>query len=148
MSNSDWSRPKSDAAQIPPLVQSDGAIMGELKAFTTECVRSRFIQNELLKTDLALIDDALRFYAVRNWMSVRSVINDLTDKNEIDDLIETVNPESRFHQNRNAVHNLVACLGFWRAAGYFAEADQMVTAFNLLSEEATWNARFLQAHGR
>jgi hypothetical protein len=30
----------------------------------------------------------------------------------------------------------------------FAIADQMVTVLNLFSEEAAWNTRFLQAHGR
>lgn len=149
MNNSDWATPNSDAARTPPLTQSDLVMIKELKRLTAECVGWRIGQNNMLKTDLELIDDALRFHAVEGWMSVRSVINNLTDKNEIDDLIETVNPESSFHGNRNAVDNLVGCLTFWgRTMGFFAEADQMVTVFNLLSEDAAWTARFLQAHGR
>jgi hypothetical protein len=81
-------------------------------------------------------------------MSVRSVINILTDQNEVDALIETVRPESKFHLNPKGVRDLVACLIYWRARGFIANADQMVRVFNFLSEEAAWNARFLQAHGR
>jgi hypothetical protein len=148
MSKSDWDRPKSDAAPVSGLSQADYAMMKELKESTARVVGWIFEENERLKRHLALIDDALQFYAVDSWMSVRSVVNILTDKNEVDKLIETVRPESKFHQNPKGVLDLVVGLSYWRARGFFKDADQVVTAFNILSQEAVWNARFLQAHRR
>ncbi len=104
-------------------------------------------ENGKLDDDLALIDDAITSKGIDNWMSVGSVINVLTDKTEIDKLIESVPPTSKFHKDSLgyvAVKNLVSCLEYWRTEQLVSNQDSVVKVFNILTERRQENLSLLE----
>jgi hypothetical protein len=102
-------------------------------------------ENEKLTTDLALVDDAIRSRGIDNWMSVYSVTNILTDKNEVDKFINGVPQTSRFYKSYPAVQRLVECLYYWMNEGLFFSQDSMVKAFNALADRLADNIFMMES---
>jgi hypothetical protein len=123
----------------------DRQIAKAIKKLGPFCVTAIKGENIRLVFDLELIDDAITFHAIDGWMSVWSVINLLTDKNEIDAVIEEVEPKSKFHKNPAIVRKFVDGLLYWKAEGFILNQDSMAKVFDVLHERMTDNVRFLES---
>ncbi len=103
------------------------------------CIDSITKENVRLAADLKLIDDALTHHGVDGYMSVRSVVNALTDEKEVEKLICGVPLASHFYNNRSTVKKLVAGLSRWTAEQLFSPQDSMTKAFNILAQRREEN---------
>jgi hypothetical protein len=122
---------------------ADKQVAREITKLGAACLAATKKQNTLLISDMALINDAITYHAVDSWMTVWSTINVLTDRGEVEKLIESVRPESKFHKNLNAVAALAARLMHWRNEGLISNQNSMAEAFDLLNKQLTDNIDFL-----
>ena len=107
------------------------------------CIDSVALENEQLALDLARIDDALTSHGIDDWMSVWSIINVLTEKTEIDKLVNEVPPTSRFYKKYEEVDSLVGSLELWMEEGLISSQDSMVKVFNILTTRRKENSIML-----
>jgi hypothetical protein len=112
----------------------------------TACIEHVEKENRELASALMLVNDAITNHAVRDWLSIRSVVSDLTDGNEVNKVVERVTPGSLFYGNRNAVAKLVDRLEYWRKEGVFFNQDSIRKALVSLDRRQAENNRFLQDH--
>lgn len=116
------------------------------KEMATEYVASTRTDTQRLTSDVPLIAEALQLKIVQEWFPVRSVISILTNKDEVDGIVQTVPPESTFYHNPARVRRVAGCLSYWRERNFFNNHDAFANAFNVLTGELTENVLFLDAH--
>ena len=92
-----------------------------------------------LSGDIELIEDATAPGALPNYLTVYTTIENMTDKNEIDILIESAPAGSRFYQNRAAARELVTCLERWLAEKLITRQHQLVDVLKILDKEREKN---------
>lgn len=125
------------------LSAADYEEMSAIKGMAFECVDWVKHNKNRLETTLPLIEEALRLKIFDNWLPVRSVINNLTDKNVVNDITEAVPPESTFFDKPARVLDIVVVLNYWKGRGFLRDQDQFVYAFNVLSDALEEDIRFL-----
>ncbi len=96
-------------------------------------------ENARLTVDLKFIQTIIDSRELDNWMSVWSIINILTDKTEVDKLINEVPTTNPFHRNYSAVHLLVDGLNYWLGTGMISNQDSLLHAFNILGDRLAEN---------
>lgn len=118
-------------ANAQPL--TDKQIAGEMLGFIAgPCIESMTKENTQLSAAIALVDDAISLGGIGDYMTVRTVIDILTDSNEVDKLIGGCNPSSKFHKNHFVVHELADSLIHLRDEGLVEDRDMLVQALNAM----------------
>ena len=97
------------------------------------CIHSLTVENRRLAVHLKLIDDALASGGIDRYMSVRSVMNILIDRGEVEKWVRGVPPGSRFYKNYTSVNMLVDSLDYWVKDGLLSDQDSIGEAFSAMT---------------
>lgn len=140
---------KLQAIKLPgsALDSADRIMIMKIKELGAECMKVSALRREILTKTINILTDAFDNRGVDGWMSVRSTIEALTDKTEVDKLINSVPAGSRFHNDSVAVAELVQTLRYWVNEYFFDLKDSLVTAYNILEEEERYYASFIRDNG-
>lgn len=107
------------------------------------CIKFLTAENSRLVATMELIDDAILFGGIDDYMTVGTTINILTDAREVEKLIGC-NPKSKFHKNRPLVHLFVeSLLDFRDEKRLITNQDTLVKAFNAMTAQRRQNLLFV-----
>ncbi len=117
--------------------------LGELSPDRAKYLASLRRENWQIWNDLNLIHDLVNG-GMDSYMTVWTVVNNLTDVREVKKLTDWAPPGTRFHENPRAVRALVACLERWRKLGVFSSQDSLQRAFDALNARGLENSDLLE----
>lgn len=100
-------------------------------------------ENRLLDSSIFLINDLIENHGVDDWMSLRSILENFTDKYEVDKLIETISPESAFHKNPQRVAAFVREMRGWIDLGVLSPGTSFFKALATLEEKRSQNEELI-----
>jgi len=128
----------------PTVAFSDEQIEMMMVAYIgTRCLLGISEENKRLTKDIILLDDAIAFHGIDKWSWVGSVIEELTDKTEVDKMMEDLPPQSKIYRNYAAIAEIVNCLSYWRREQVISEHDTMLKAVDILIAHLIENMQLL-----
>jgi hypothetical protein len=126
------------------MVAADKQLKQELGTLNAGCPKLIFQENKQLSDDLSLINNLIAYSGMDRWMTIWSVIENLTDGTECEKLTEDTNPESKFRKNPVAVHRLRICLEHWLDEGLILYSTTLKGASVILTERLEENVILLK----
>ncbi len=133
-------RPKITAS----MVAAERQLKQELSTLNAGCPKLIVKENKKLSDDLSLINDLISWSGMDRWMTIWSVIENLTDGTEFNKLTEDTNPKSKFHKNPAAVHGLKICLEYWLDEGLILNSTTLMKTAGILTERLEENIALLK----
>jgi hypothetical protein len=124
-------------------LESIGCHADDLKLLDTQCTESVKIETGRLTLTLSMINYAIAHRVIGVGQTVDSVTRNLTDDDEVYEIIERVPPKSIFHKNPEEVRRFVDWLNYWKTEGHYGGQDSLFQIFNLLTARLAENTRFL-----
>lgn len=122
--------------------QEDVRISFELREARPIYIKNVADENLRLKMAIELLEDLLNHHGLDNWLSVRTTVNILTDKTEIDKLVETINPDSGYHKDKSGtrrVKEFVECLEEWWEEEVLSPQNSLIVALEKFKERLREN---------
>jgi len=83
---------------------------------------------------IASIEDLIQYDKGIDWMSIRSILEDFTAREERDKLIETVSPESKFSKNGQRVSQFVMYMKYFVDMNLIPPDTQLVKSLDILQK--------------
>lgn len=117
--------------------------MVELSA---ECIGMIQEENRVLADGLVLLDLAIACRAIDKWRWVGSVVEDLTDQNEVDKFEESIPPASPLYKDKAAAGKIVAFLLYWwKTREVVSRQNTLLEAFDILTDFLVGNMDLLNS---
>jgi hypothetical protein len=124
----------------------DQELTNELKVVIAVAREEFRAINKQLAIDIKLVGDAIDCNEIDCRLPVRSVIETFTLNREINQLIECVDPQSRFYKNKEEVIALVDGLKYWGKEAAFSYKDSLRLVLRKLNERYNENDLVLQSY--
>lgn len=125
------------------MITAERQLAQELNGLTASCATIVTEENKKLIYHLLLIDEAIASCTLDKWMTVWSVLNNLTDGNEVKKMTDYSNPTSRFHKNMAAVNSLTEGLYYWLKEEVILNQDTLIKVSTTLTERLVENKKSL-----
>jgi len=135
-------RRKEDALAKLSRKISDQQIGHGVRELITDCLEAARKENEKLVAEIELIEDALINHVIDKCITVRSIVNALDDKDEIDGFSRKAPRGSKFHLRRGACLDLKGCLNYWKAKRVLSHQDSLPKALEILRDRMNNNLLF------